>query len=74
MDINKIRAVYNLTEEKYPTEESVLNYVQAREQELANSIAARETAESNLETANNTIAERDCTRSLTRCKNCRSDC
>ena len=61
MDINKIRAAYNLTEEKYPTEEDVLNYVAAREQELADSIAARETAESNLETANATIAERDST-------------
>jgi ATP-dependent Clp endopeptidase proteolytic subunit ClpP len=61
MDINKIRAAYNLTEDKYPTEEDVLNYVHAREQELADSIAARETAESNLETANNTIAERDTT-------------
>lgn len=61
MDINKIRAAYNLTEEKYPTEEDVLNYVAAREQELADSIAARQTAETNLETANATIAERDST-------------
>lgn len=48
MDINKIRAAYNLTEEKYPTEEDVLNYVQAREQELADSIAALATAETEL--------------------------
>lgn len=61
MDINKIRAAYNLTEEKYPTEQDVLNYVQAREKELADSIAAKETAESNLATANATIADRDTT-------------
>ena len=32
MDITRIRAAYNLTEETHPTEDDVLNYEQAREQ------------------------------------------
>lgn len=48
MDITKIRAAYGLTEDKYPTEDSVLAYVEAREQELDDSIAAQATAVTDL--------------------------
>lgn len=48
MDIKKLRDVYNLTEEKYQTEEDVLNFVLSREAELLSSNAAKEQAETEL--------------------------
>ena len=59
MDIKKLRDVYNLDEEKYPTEDDVLNYVKKREKELSDTNEAKTKAESDLATANQTIEDKD---------------
>lgn len=59
MDIKKLREAYNLTEEKYPTEDDVLNYVKQREQEFTNLEAAKTKAETDLATANQSIKDKD---------------
>lgn len=59
MDIKKLRDVYNLKEEEYPTEDDVLNYVKDREKELSDANEAKETAEKDLKTANQSITDKD---------------
>ena len=59
MDIKNLREVYNLDEEKYPTEEDVLNYVKQREQEHKGLQEAKNQADSDLATANQTIEDKD---------------
>jgi len=60
MDISKIRAMYPvLTEDKYPTEESVLDYLAKRENEFTDLEQAKIKAENDLATANQTIKDKD---------------
>lgn len=59
MDISKIRDVFNLTEEKYPTEDSVLDFMRNHVTEHANLQQAKTKAETDLATANQTIAAKD---------------
>lgn len=60
MDISKIRALYPvLTEDKYPTEESVLNYLTQREKDFTDLQTAKDKAETDLATANQTIKDKD---------------
>jgi len=59
MDIVKIRAAYGLTEDKYPTEDSVLAYVAKREQDIKDLETAKTKAETDLTTANQTIVAKD---------------
>lgn len=59
MDIQKVRAAYNLKEEEYATEEDVLNYVKTREQEISDTKAAHEAAVNELATAESSLTEKD---------------
>lgn len=60
MDISKIRALYPvLTEDKYPTEESVLDFIKNRETEFEDLRQAKTKAETDLATANQTITAKD---------------
>ena len=59
MDIVKIRAAYDLTEEAYPTEDSVLAYVAKREKDIKDLENAKTKAETDLATANQTIVAKD---------------
>lgn len=60
MDISKIRAMYPvLIEDKYPTEESVLDYLKNRETEFTNLQQAKTKAETDLATATQTITAKD---------------
>jgi ATP-dependent Clp endopeptidase proteolytic subunit ClpP len=60
MDISKIRAMYPvLTEDKYPTEESVLDFLTKREKEFNDLQTAKNKAETDLATANQTIEDKN---------------
>lgn len=59
MDIQKIRDAYGLTDDKYNEESAVLAYIADREQKQIDLQAAKDKAETDLATANQTIAEKD---------------
>lgn len=59
MDIQKIRDAYGLTEDKYNTEDALLAFIASREKEMTNLVTAKEQAETDLATANQTIASKD---------------
>ena len=59
MDIQKIRDAYGLTDEKYNDEAAVLAYITDREQKYNELQTAKDKADADLATANQTISEKD---------------